>query len=325
MRLFLTLFIGLSLLSCNNSDGKRDTRYLPSSVGNINSIQIIMENDLWNGSVGETLRKYFAAPTDGLPQQEPLFSMNQMAPANFSDFARSYRGFVYVKIGDKDTVSLKENSYARPQTGAFVTGTSRESLVQLIENNHERIIATLKQAELKEKQRRIKVSTLKLDSLEERLGVSLTISSAYRVALAKDDFYWLRKDLKSGSTNVIIYEVPLNTIGQDSTVIGDIITMRDSISGDKLPVEEGGRFITEEAFAPLLFTTEIDGKFAYETKGTWEVKDQWMAGPFVNYAIRDEANDRYLILEGFTYAPSVEKRNHQFELEAILKSAKFKK
>ena len=58
-------------------------------------------------------------------------------------------------------------------------------------------------------------------------------------------------------------------------------------------------------------------------KGTWEVKDQYMAGPFVNYAVRDEANNRYLILEGFTYAPSMQKRNLQFELEAVIQSAKF--
>ena len=89
-----------------------------------------------------------------------------------------------------------------------------------------------------------------------------------------------------------------------------------------LPVEDDGRFITEEAYAPFLFTAEIDGKPAYETKGTWEVKNQYIAGPFLNYAVRDEANNRYLILEGFTYAPSVEKRDLQFELESILKSAK---
>ena len=71
-----------------------------------------------------------------------------------------------------------------------------------------------------------------------------------------------------------------------------------------------------------LFKSEIDGHFAYETKGTWEVKGAFMGGPFVNFAIKDEERDRYLILEGFTYAPSVEKRDLQFELESILRSAK---
>ena len=181
---------------------------------------------------------------------------------------------------------------------------------------------TLSLFNLNERQRRTRVSLMKLDSLKEKMGVTLQIPSAYHIAKASDDFYWIRKELKSGTTNIIIYEVPLDMINKDSTTVGNIIKMRDSIGGKYLPVEDDGQFITEEAYAPFLFTTEIDGKSAYETKGTWEVKNQYIAGPFVNFAVRDEANNRYLILEGFTYAPSVEKRDLQFELESILKSAK---
>lgn len=111
-------------------------------------------------------------------------------------------------------------------------------------------------------------------------------------------------------------------IKSDSTAVADIIKIRDSIGSRLLPVEDDGQFITEDAYAPYLFKSKIDGKFAYETKGTWEVKGAWMGGPFINYAVRDEKNNRYLILEGFTYAPSVAKRNLQFELESILRTAK---
>lgn len=49
-----------------------------------------------------------------------------------------------------------------------------------------------------------------------------------------------------------------------------------------------------------------------------------MAGPFLNYTILDEANNRLIIVEGFTYAPSIKKRAFVFELEAIAKSLKIK-
>ncbi len=45
-----------------------------------------------------------------------------------------------------------------------------------------------------------------------------------------------------------------------------------------------------------------------------------MAGPFVNYNIIDKKNNRIIVVEGFTYAPSVNKRDFIFELEAIAKS-----
>lgn len=320
--IYLSLLSFFMLFSCNES-GKRDTSYLPKSLGNINTLQVVTPNDLWNGNVGEEIRNYFAAPADGLPQDEPLFSMNQMPPETYTGFARKYRLVLYVTLGDKDTISIKKDAYSKPQTIAFITATTEAGIITLLEQNQERIIKAFYDSEISERQRRTRVSLLKTDSLKQDMGVTLKIPSAYRIAKATSESYWIRKDLESGSTNILIYEVPLNMISTDTTeVVGDIIKIRDSIGSKFLPVEDDGQFITEAAYAPYLFTTQINGRLAYETKGTWEVKNEFMAGPFVNYAIRDEANQRYLILEGFTHAPSVEKRDLQFELESILLSAK---
>lgn len=316
--LFSFLFV---FISCNDG-GKRDKSLVPNSVGNINALQIITPNDLWNGVVGEAIRNNFAAPTDGLPQDEPLFSMNQMPPEAFTGFARSNRLFLYVVLSEEDKVSIATNEYAKPQAGAIIKASSEEKLVELINKNAAKIIESFHASEIKERQRRTAISLMKTDSLKKTLGVSMQIPSAYRIAKATDSFFWMRKDLKDGTTNILVYEVPLSMISNDSTAVGDIIKIRDSIGSKLLPVEDDGQFITEDAYAPYLFRTKIDGKFAYETKGTWEVKDDWMGGPFVNYAVRDEKNNRYLILEGFTYAPAVSKRDLQFELESILHSAK---
>ncbi len=70
---FLFLFVATTFLSCNNSS-KSNQPYRQNSVGNINSLQVIISDDLWNNDVGGEIRKYFAAPTDGLPQDEPLFN-----------------------------------------------------------------------------------------------------------------------------------------------------------------------------------------------------------------------------------------------------------
>lgn len=320
--LYIVLFsLFFAFNSCNQS-GKRDKSLVPSSVGNINALQIIIPNDLWNGIVGEAIRNNFAAPVDGLPQDEPLFSMNQMPPDAFSGFARSNRLFLYVVLSDEEKVNLAKNEYAKPQVGAIFKATTEEKLVDLINENAAKIIASFHTSEISERQRRTSISLMKTDSLKKDMGVSLKIPSAYRLAKGSKNFYWFRKDLKDGTTNILVYEVPLNMITNDSTAIGDIIKIRDSIGSRLLPVEDDGLFITEGAYAPYLFTTTIDGRFAFKTKGTWEVTDAYMGGPFLNYAIKDEKNDRFLILEGFSYAPSARKRDLQFELESILASAK---
>ena len=320
---YLVLFSLLFAFSSCNENGKRDKSLVPGSVGNINSLQIITSNDLWNGIVGEAIRENFAAPTDGLPQEEPLFSINQMAPDAFTGFARTNRIFIYVVMSDEDKVSITTNEYAKPQTGAIIKGTSEEKLVDLINQNAPKLIEAFHKSEISERQRRTSISMRKTDSLKKDMGITLRIPTAYRLAKASKNFYWYRKNLKDGETNILVYEAPLNSIKSDSTAVADIIKIRDSIGSSLMEVEDDALFITEDAYAPYLFITTIDGKFAYETKGTWEVKDAWMGGPFLNYAIKDEKNNRFLILEGFTYAPAARKRDLQFELESILVSAKF--
>ena len=319
--IYITLFTLIALVSCNNNETKE--AYKQKSVGNINSLQILITDELWSDSVGEEIRNYFAAPTEGLPQEEPLFSINQMDPSTFSGFIKSNRLFLHVTIGKEDKFTLVTNEYAKPQTGAIITAKTKEGLIKLIAEKQEEIIEAFFKSEIKERQRRTSISPLVIDSLKERFGLNIKMPSAYRIAHKGSDFYWLRKDLKkTGSTNILIYEVPLNLISNDSIALGEILTIRDSIGGYHLPVEDNGRFGTDYSYSPNFYITELDRNFAYKTKGVWDVKGEFMAGPFLNYAVKDEKNNRYLIIEGFTFAPAERKRNLQFELESIIKSAK---
>jgi len=54
-------------------------------------------------------------------------------------------------------------------------------------------------------------------------------------------------------------------------------------------------------------------------------KNDFMAGPFLNYIIQDTLNQRNIVLEGLVFSPSSKKREQIFELEAIFKSLKIYK
>ena len=148
----------------------------------------------------------------GLPQDEPLFSISQLPPEAFSGFVKTARLFLHATIGEKDTLVIRKNPYAKPQTGVFITALTQEKLVGIIKENTPKIIKEFKRSEIKERQRRTKKSKLRLDSLPSAFGLTLEIPSAYHIAKSEADFYWIRKALKSGHTNIIIYQVPLNTI-----------------------------------------------------------------------------------------------------------------
>jgi hypothetical protein len=319
---FLSLFIALLFTGCQDSESKNPI-LLATSSGNINNISVVIENEMWEGSVGEALRKSLASPVDGLPQEEPIFSLNQMPPEAFSGFVRKNRLFVKIEKGEAGRFKIFDDPFAHPQKGVVITGQDSDEIIEQINKNSEEIIKTLRNTEIKEKQRRINKSLKEDEKLKNTLGVSLKFPTAYRYAMENEEFFWLRKDIPKGNMEILVYAVPLNQIDRDTSVIANIIKMRDSIGKAYIHGGLEGRYmITEEAYAPYLFDSEIDGKFAYETKGTWEMKSAFMAGPFVNYAIRDSVNNRYIILEGFTFAPATAKRDNMFELEAILKSAK---
>ncbi|APG60806.1 DUF4837 family protein [Christiangramia salexigens] len=312
-------------ISCKDDKGTKEKRILSDSSGNINQLTVVIENEKWEGEIGEVIRDHFAAPVDGLPQEEPLFSLSQIPPETFSGFVRNSRIFLKIETDSNKGLNILKDKFARPQTGIVVMGANSEEIVSVIQEKSDSIIGLLKKTELKEKQRRIGKSLKTDESLEEKFGVSLKFPSAYRFAKQEDDFVWIRKEIPKGNMEILVYEVPMSKIENDSSVIANITQMRDSIGKAQIPGPvEGSYMITEKAYAPYLFETTIDGKFTYETRGTWEVKNAFMAGPFVNYAIKDEANNRYIILEGFVFSPSRSKRDNVFELDAILQSARIK-
>lgn len=320
-RVLIVVVIAIFMAACSEGDKKI---ILSDSVGNINSVKVVLDKDQWQGKVGDAIREILADPVYGLPREEPKFAIDQIPTTAFKDFLRKNRIFVQIKKADSATVNIVKDIYAQPQTGVIITGNTTAEIVKLIQDNEEKIVTALKDQELKANQRRIRKALKNTDSLASTFGVRINFPNAYRYAMQEDAMFWMRKDLKrNGNMNIIVYEVPYRVIDKDTLTIKNIIRMRDSIGGKMIPVDDG-RFITERAFAPFLQETTINNKFAYETKGVWEVSGRYMAGPFVNYAIRDEENERYIILEGFIFSPSQDQRDNMFELESILKTAKLK-
>ena len=244
----------------------------------------------------------------------------------FKKQVRTYRSVIIAQTSDKKLYKVRKNVYSKPQRIVYVTGTEDEIVTQLSENGANSIKA-LKENELVSKQQFISGSLNQDKTLEETFGISLNIPSVYKMVKKEDNFVWFERKVKNGTMNIIAYALPYGSIPKDDTTIDAIIKMRDSIGEAYVPGRdpETMYMITEKAYAPYLYEAEVDGKFAFETKGMWEVYNFQMAGPFINYVVEDKEHDRLMVIEGFTFAPSEDKRDFMFEIEAILKSLKIKK
>ena len=325
-KLAILTFVALSFLSCKESSKEETQAILSESNGKINNVSIIIDDNLWNGEIGDSIRKKFAAPVDGLPQEEPLFTLNQYPTKVFEGFVRKSRNIIVVKKGKEAGFAANTNKFAKPQNIFFISGTDTEDVLNALEEKSAEIIKTIKASEIIENQIRMKKSLVSDDKLQKKFGISLQIGFGYKYDMVKDNFIWLRKEFTSGYNSILVYQVPIDKVENGGDIITNITTMRDEIGKANIHGTLPNTWmITEAAYAPYLFEEKIANKKTYLTKGTWELKNDFMAGPFVNYAIKDTKNNRYLILEGFTYNPSKSKRDLVFELEAIIQSVKFLK
>lgn len=326
MRALYSAVLCILLMSCGEEKKEDNQKYLPASNGNLNNISVVIDNQLWEANVGESIRNIFAAPLTGLPVDEPLFSMRQIPPQVFNDFATRSRIILKIEKGNIEaSIKIVNEAFAKPQTVAIVGGKTNQEIIDQLEANKDKIIDAFNKEEVREKQRRIKLSLLEVEAMESKLGFTVDIPSAYRISKATDDFFWVRKNLSNSKTmELMFYEVPFNTISKGDSTVVDIVEMRNEMTKTKIPGEDGIYMAVEDAYAPSFFETIIDNKPAFEVRGLWEMQGFTMAGPFITYAIEDKVNDRYLIADGYVYAPSLEKRDYIFELESIIKSIKIK-
>lgn len=319
-RLFILSVIALLCIGC------KDGIVLPTSSGNDNRVLVVMKGNQWTGKIGDEFRNVFGEHMVGLPQPEVPLSISQIDPIGFNRMMKFNRNLLIFGTGKKASFYTKQNVYAEPQTIVYVTAENEAGLIDQIKKHGKEIIKTFKESDIKIIQKRFHKK--RLDDSEyktfQNLGISLTIPHEFKTVDDAGDFLWLRQRLSSGiargdgTNNILVYALPL---AKENLDIEDITAMRDSIGKRHIPGREEGMYmITEKAYTPFIYNANVDGKKAYETRGKWDVKNDFMAGPFVNFAVLDKKNNRIIVVEGFTYAPAVNKRDFVFELEAIARS-----
>lgn len=321
INLFLLLSLSLLLFSCNSSSS---TAYVPESSGNINSLTVVMEEKYWSGELGNQIRDIFAAPYEGLPFDEPKYDLHYIPPKAFSGFARNSRNIIVFSKDTIDKINLAKNPWARPQVVTLISGEDSDVMRFYLDENQDLILRTYSENERTEKLRRISKSPNKDQGLFGKFKISLDYPSIYSTVKDTTNFLWIEKEVLKGHLNLIVYSLPMDT--DLKNLQKRIPEIRDSIGKIYVPGRLPNSYmITEKAYRPYYYLTKISGLESILTKGTWEVENDFMAGPFINYIVKDTQNNRYLVLEGFAFAPTESKRNYMFELNTIITTLKIKK
>jgi len=321
--IILPLGLFVFLTACQKKDV-----ILDDSIGETNSVIVIMEDSLWNGEVGDSIRKKLTSSIEGLPDQEALFNLVQYTERDGDDHFCKNRNIIIVEKSVDNSFEVRTDNFALNQNVIYIFGKNISDILSLLEKNTDSIITTIKDFEIVETQRKIASNSLDLKKINERFGIALNIPAEFEYVSEQKKFIWLKKESLNVSSSLLIYQTEVPTYDSQEEIVSKILKTRDSIGKLYIQSQEDEKncyMITENAYTPYFKKISIDSRKTFQTKGSWELKYTYMSGPFVNYTILDKQNNRALVLEGFVYAPSTSKRNTMHELEAIIKSVKFDK
>ncbi len=275
MKKFLLLSCIFTLIAC---DDRKPQAYVPDSSGNINHLTVVMKERAWKGALGTVVRNQIASNYEGLPLDEPRFTLRHLVPDAFTGFGRHGRNIIWFRKDSLNSFQLIQNQFARPQILAVVQGEDEEVMAEYIRANASLLIGTFQENERKEKIRRVKKSLTKDTDLHDKFGIEISYPTAYKTVKDSLNFIWIEKPIQKGSMNLIAYSLPEKTFAQPS--LKRLIAIRDSIGKAHIPGRLANtHMITEAAYRPYFYKTKLAGQTAYLTKGMWEVKKDFMAGP----------------------------------------------
>ncbi|MBS7786135.1 DUF4837 family protein [Flavobacterium sp. CYK-55] len=320
------LFFVIIFLAFATACMKKPDRTHQKTSGPINTISVIIDDPLWNGEVGDSIRNKFAGPVIGLPQEEPMFTINQYPLKLLEGFTTNSRNIIIIKKETETKFEIVQNEFAHPQNVIHISAKTTALLLEQIEQHAPEIIRRMHNTEIFENQRIIDTAKILTKKIQRKFGIDIHIPQGFKYVLQRRKFVWLKKEITSGNASILIYQIPMSNLFTSRNITKSIIKTRDSIGSLYIRgMGTNSPMITENSYAPYLFRTRIAGRETYETKGTWELRNDYMSGPFINYHLIDRSRKRILVIEGFCYDPSEAKRDIMFELEAIIKSVEFLK
>ena len=308
-----------ALVSCGNSKN-----VLPGVSGKAGEVIVVIEKAHWDGELGDALREYLACDCDFLPQPEPLYNLAYVTPAGFTNMFQSHRNIIMVHIDQdvkEDGITFYNNKWARPQCIIMINAKGLDEAVAVVRRDYEKIRARLEQAE-----RDRVVASARLyeakeirENVAERFGGSIVFPSGYVIKKINDSFAWIGNDNTYVYKDILVYRYPAN--GKDDLQPETIIAQRNRILKENVPGMFDGTYMTTRQVAePKVSYINYKGHDFAETRGFWEVENDFMGGPFVSHSFYSLDGSEILVFEAFVYAPKYDKRQYMRQTESLLYS-----
>ncbi len=346
MRYLFFAIIPLLLLS---SCGK-NTKNLALAQGQPGDIYVIMDSTQRKGLIGNILDSILSAEMPGLPREEPIFRVHWVDARKLNYILKERRNLIYVLTLDKQStgsgiirklftpesiiqiqnndaqfMSTVSNVAARGQEVAFLFGRDESVLAANLRKRGQQLVSHFNRTERERLTNSLfKAGQMKgiTDILRKDFSCALKVPFGYKLADQAKDFLWIRQMNPKDDKDIFISRKPYASQADFSR--DKLIAFRDEVCRKYLfadPDDSESYVMTETTipFIPVTAdTVNFNGHFAVQLRGLFRSHTPGIGGPFLGYAIVDEATQQFYYIEGFTISPGREQREIMRELETIL-------
>ncbi|MEX0780651.1 MAG: DUF4837 family protein [Balneolales bacterium] len=335
----LLLLLTGSFVACDN-DFRRPAQ------GTFSEVLVVMDSTKWNSEVADAIRGTFGSEIMTLPRPEERYDLRFMTLRTNNDleFAKRHKNAIFVgSINEETNVGsyiratlsddiqervrteqnfafpLKDRWYSNQWT-LILSSTDDEKLASQIRNSGESLVENLDEVEMErwkyEVYRRGEQTEIS-DSLMESHGFHIRIQHDYTLNIDTTDFVSLRRPLVDNDR--WIWAWWKDDVESIDHVDADWINAkRDSLQEKYIRGTREESYVQTEFRRPVeTKATKLNGRDAFETRGTWKMENDLMGGPFLNYTIYDEVQKRLYILEFAQFAPRHSKRRFVYQFEAM--------
>lgn len=342
---FLIVFCVFVFSACKIES---DERWQHDAMGEIGDLAVFTDEFTW-AKHGHLIDSVFAQAIPGMAGVEPFFEVRKSHEGRFEDyFKKNYNLFIILqrdrwptvkhlfgaemqtKIEEKFrsdgiTVFKATDVWARPQEVHFVLVPNEEVLQESLKSKKASFLNQALETERKTTATTLidlhpEKDTFLMDMLEKK-GYGVRMPVSYRVGLESETCIGISRYMNAKKLGLYLYDEEYESKDQFSSDY--IISRRNSVlknhikgsdRADSIPT-----FMSTDTLNVKLFRRqmELNGYYAIETRGWWEMENDFMAGPFVNYTIHCPKLNKVVTLDGNVFAPSHDKNKLIRQLEII--------
>ena len=280
---------------------------------------VVANKDWLKTEAGQKLVEIVEAPISGLPQREGNFRVTYVNPEAFKGVFQFYANILVVKVDmkhEESRMTLEKDLYARPQVVEGLYAPTDWAFVRLLEAHKKDILRHFNENEFARERKFLEknYNGAVMAQVKKQFGVSINVPQDVDDMKIGENFLWASASKKDFQQNVCIYTLPWS----NNLSFEDV---RDSVMKVNIPGDREDQWMETDRRTVMI--DDITRTDLLVVRGLWDMRNDAMGGPFVSYCYVDTIRSRFLIVEGFVFAPDKKKRPIIRQLEAALQTVTF--